>query len=128
MILLDTCVLLWLVADQSGLSKEAKRIIQKNANNLYVSSISAFEVALKNRKGKIALPMSPEKCFMRALKHHGIAEIPITSSIAIASILLPNLHNDPCDRMIIATAKEYNMNILTPDSLIMQYTVNKVLW
>jgi PIN domain nuclease of toxin-antitoxin system len=128
MILLDTCTLLWLVADQSGLSETAKQVIQKNVNSIYVSSIPAFEIATKNRLGKISLPMPPDEWFPAVLKHHGIEEMPITAAIAVAYAMLPNWHNDLCDRIIIATAKEYNMAILTPDPLMAQYKQIQVTW
>jgi PIN domain nuclease of toxin-antitoxin system len=128
MILLDTCTLLWLAADQSSLSETAIQAIQKNANCLYVSAISAYEIAIKNRQGKILLPMAPDEWFPAVLKHHGIEEIPVTSAIAAAYAMLPDWHDDLCDRIIIATAKEYNMPVLTPDPFLAQYKQIQVTW
>ena len=128
MILLDTCTLLWLVADQKKLSPKAKKEIEKNANALFISSISAFEIAVKSRSGKLTLQLSALKWFTEAIDFHGIKEIPVTSDIAIASVELPLLHNDPCDRMIIATAQINDMHILTCDQLITQYKQAEVIW
>ena len=128
MILLDTCTLLWLAADQKKLSPKAKKEIEKNANALFISSISAFEIAVKSRSGKLTLQLSALKWFTRAIDFHGIKEIPVTSDIAIASVELPLLHNDPCDRIIIATAQINNMHILTCDQLITQYKQAEVIW
>ncbi|MGA1825744.1 MAG: type II toxin-antitoxin system VapC family toxin [bacterium] len=128
MILVDTAVLLWLAADQKKLSSKAKKCIIENVGNLFVSSISLFEIALKASKGKLDLPMEAEKWFTKALRFHGIQEIPIDSRIAACSVRLPSLHNDPCDRFIIATALLHAMTIITSDSLIAQYEGVKVIW
>lgn len=128
MYLLDTCTLIWLVSQQASLSEKVKRTLQNNAGNLYVSSISAFEIAIKTVKGKIELPLSPDEWFKEALKFHGIAEIPITSDIACKSALLPRFHNDPCDRIIIATALLENMKIITKDKSFSEYPDAAVVW
>ncbi len=128
MILLDTCALLWLASDQKKLSIKAKKEIEKNTRALFVSAISAFEIAIKCRNGKLELPLSPLEWFSEAADFHGIREIPITSNIAISSVLLPPLHNDPCDRIIIATAQLNAMKILTCDPLISRYKQADVVW
>ncbi|MFH0924633.1 MAG: type II toxin-antitoxin system VapC family toxin [bacterium] len=128
MIILDTCTLLWLVADHKRLSTKAKSSIMQNAGSIFVSSISAFEIAIKSRNGKLKLPMPIYKWFFEALKFHGIHEIPINSDIAINSACLPQLHNDPCDRIIIASAIQSSMVIITCDKLISQYKQIKVIW
>jgi PIN domain nuclease of toxin-antitoxin system len=128
MILLDTCALLWLASDQKKLSVKAKKEIERNARTLFVSAISAFEIAIKDRNKKLELPFPPLEWFSEALDFHGIREIPITSSIAIASVLLPPLHNDPCDRIIIATSQLNGMKIITCDPLISRYKQVEVIW
>jgi PIN domain nuclease of toxin-antitoxin system len=128
MVVLDTCALLWLVADQERLSRPARESIAKNSEMLFVSSITAFEVAVKHRNGKLRLPLPPADWFAESLEFHGIRELPVTSGIAILSVQLPPLHNDPCDRIIIATAEMNGMSILTNDKLIVQYDCASVIW
>jgi PIN domain nuclease of toxin-antitoxin system len=128
MILLDTCALLWLAADLDKLSSNAKQAIRENAEMLFVSSISAFEIALKVLRGKLILPMEAGVWFEKAIQHHDIHEIAVNSSIAIHSVALPQLHNDPCDRFIIATALQNSMAVVTCDSLITQYPDVKIIW
>ena len=128
MILLDTCALLWLVGGQDKLSSKAKKEIEKNSQALFVSAISAFEVAIKCRNGKLKLPLPPMDWFTESLDFHGIREIPITGSILISSIQLPPLHNDHCDRIIIATSQMNAMKIITCDKLISAYTQARVVW
>lgn len=128
MIILDTCSLLWLAADQRHLSETAIKIIESNKATLFVSSISAFEIAVKCRSGKLKLPLPAIEWFSQTVEFHGIREIPVTSDIAIISVQLPLHHNDPCDRIIIATASINNMGILTCDRLISQYKHVRVIW
>ncbi len=128
MLLLDTCTLLWLAADQSRLSENAKNAIRENIGSLFVSSISAFEIAVKARSRKLELPMNPGNWFEKVLNHHGLQELTINSSIAVRSVALPPLHNDPCDRFIIATALQNSMDLVTSDALIAQYKEVKVIW
>jgi PIN domain nuclease of toxin-antitoxin system len=128
MLLLDTCVLLWLAAEQRRLSPRAKQDIGENAGQLFVSSITAFEVAIKARSGKIELPLPSDEWFTEALESHDIHEVPMNAEIAIASVQLPRLHDDPCDRIIIATAHRNAMRIVTCDRLIAQYPEAIVVW
>jgi PIN domain nuclease of toxin-antitoxin system len=128
MILLDTCSLLWLVADQGKLTRRGKELLRANADSLWVSAISAFEVATKSRRGALELPMAPRAWYTHALEFHGLKEVPITGEIAACSVELPFHHNDPCDRIIIATALVHGMSILTPNRLIAQYEEAQTVW
>jgi PIN domain nuclease of toxin-antitoxin system len=128
MYLLDTCALIWLASDQDSLSQRVKRVLRNNAGNLYISAISAFEIAIKTVKGKIELPLSPDEWFKEAVMHHSIEEVPINSDIACKSALLPRIHNDPCDRIIIATAIQQNMAVITRDEIFLEYPDIRVLW
>ena len=128
MYLLDICALIWLASDQDSLTQRVKRVLRNNAGKIYISSISAFEIAIKTVKGKIQLPLSPDQWFKEAVQHHGIEELPITSDIACKSALLPRVHNEPCDRIIIATAILKNMIVITKDETFLEYPEIRVLW
>jgi PIN domain nuclease of toxin-antitoxin system len=128
MALLDTCTLLWLVADQSKLSDQARTILSKKDEPLYISAISAFEIGIKHRRGALSLPMEPDVWYEEALGFHGVSEIPVSGTIAARSTMLPALHSDPCDRIIIATAQLHNLTILTPDQHIREYSDTSTAW
>ncbi len=128
MILLDTCTVLWLTLDQSGLSDGAKKILQEHPDDLAVSAVSALEIGVKYSKKKLKLPLAATPWFFRILEHHNIREIPMTSLIALRSAELPDHHADPADRLLIATAMMYQCPILTPDSHIKKYSEVKVMW
>jgi PIN domain nuclease of toxin-antitoxin system len=127
MILLDTCTLLWLAVNQRRLSATAKRELESNAGALFVSAISAFEIGTKLRRGALSLStrdgMGPHEWYAEALEFHGIRELPVTGRIALESTLLPPHHRDPCDRILVATAREESLRVLTPDPLIAAYEV-----
>lgn len=131
MILLDTCALLWLSIDQQQLTAKAKQLIEKYVGNLYVSSISACEIGVKCSKGLLKLSSPALPWFQQALEWHGIIEIPVDSRIAVNATLLPLIHRDPADRIIVATALEKSLSILTPDRHIHAYGEQldlKVIW
>lgn len=128
MILFDTCTLLWLASDQARLSEHAVELIRAKAGGLFVSAITAFEIGIKHRKGRLELPMSPGDFYARCLVLLGLKEIPVSGRIAVCSTGLPPIHADPADRIIIATAQEGNLTILTPDSTIRAYPETRVSW
>jgi len=128
MLLLDTCAVLWLADDQDRISGRAKAALEGSAGSLFVSAITAFEIAHRHRRGKLELPLEPAEWYLEALETHGLTEIPITGEIASRAVDLPPIHRDPCDRFIIATAQLKNLVVVTADVTIPQYPDVKVLW
>lgn len=127
-LLLDTCAILWLAADPSRLPPAARQAISENRSELLVSAISAFEIGLKHRKGRLDLGMEPELWWDRAIMHHGLNVVPVSDLIALGSTALPPLHADPCDRIIVATARQVVASVVTSDPLIRQYPGVTVVW
>lgn len=128
-LLLDTCTLLWLTSEQKCLSERARDAIQQHPDDLFVSAISALECATKAAKKKLRLPYpETDRWFRESLKKHGISQVPINFQIASHAGDLPLLHKDPYDRLIIATAWEYHMTIVTSDQVIHQYPDIECLW
>lgn len=95
---------------------------------LYVSAISAFEISIKHRKGKLQLPLPPRQWFLRALSAYPLTELPVTSEVAGLAPEVDAPHSDPCDRIIMATAQIHGIPILTPDSLIAAAREVTVIW
>ncbi|MCP4676471.1 MAG: type II toxin-antitoxin system VapC family toxin [Deltaproteobacteria bacterium] len=127
-LLLDTCVLLWMAADPNRISKLAREQLIQNQDNLCVSAISAFEIAIKHKKKKLELPMDPWEWFEQTTAFFGIKENPISAKIAALSTAVEVSHSDPCDRIIIATALTNNLIILSPDHMIQSCRQVEVLW
>jgi PIN domain nuclease of toxin-antitoxin system len=128
MLLLDTHALVWLASAQQHLSARARHAIRQNADELHVSSISALEIAILAKRKRLSLPVTPSEFVDRALEQHGIHEVSVDRRIAFASVGLPDIHNDPFDRIIVATAHLNGLQILSKDRVISQYPDVKVIW
>ncbi len=128
MILLDTCVFLWLTSQQESLSKPAKAIIKENAGDIYVSAITAFEIGVKFKKNLLQLPYDASEWYQDAIGLHGLESLSVTDQIAMLSSQLPSIHRDPADRIIVATGLLHHCNIVTPDKHIQDYPNIKVVW
>lgn len=127
MILLDTCTLLWLATAQENLSASCVSAI-RDSEQVFVSAISSFEIGLKINKKIIKFSHPLQQWWRQAIKLHGLSELAINSAIASLSTELSDLHRDPADRLIIATAMQNNLAILTPDKHIHAYPNVKVIW
>ena len=128
MLLLDTCALLMLAGRREDIPDKVIKKLTAQADELFISTISSFEIVLKNRLGKLGLPMAAEEWYRKAVEGYAIEEIPVNSTIVMKSASLPFIHKDPCDRIIIATALEHRMPVVTADQIIPQYPGIKVIW
>lgn len=128
MILLDTCTLLWLVMEPASLSQTAVDTLRQHRGGLCVSAITAFEIGQKHANGKLVLPFEPREWFDRACAALGLTALPLTAAQGCAAAALPLLHRDPFDRLLIATACDHHIPLLTPDPLIRQYPQATSLW
>ena len=118
-LLLDTHALLWWLADDPALSEPARAAIMNEANAVYVSAASAWEIAIKAAAGKLVAPGDLEA----QLRHHRFDPLPITLNHALAAGALPNHHQDPVDRMLVAQAMAEGLTIATRDRRIPRYGV-----
>jgi PIN domain nuclease of toxin-antitoxin system len=129
MILLDTCTLLWLSENPPRLPESVIKLIRNTAaGHRYVSAITAFEIGVKCHKGKLVLPKATQLWFSETISQRGLCALSITDRIAFRAAGLPGIHRDPADRIIIATALEYNLVIVTPDDIFMKYPGIRVNW
>jgi PIN domain nuclease of toxin-antitoxin system len=95
---------------------------------LAVSVISALEVSQLVKKGVLDLPLPMPVWFDAALTEAGIQCIPVTPQLLHASTILPDIHKDPADRIIIATAQEYSARLVTADEAIRKYPNLQTVW
>ena len=123
---LDTCALLWLAEGSPRLSKVARGRLAEAAL-VYVSAITAFEIGLKHRSGKLVLPVPPHEWFASVVEHHALATEPLGWDVCAAASQLPPIHKDPCDRFIIATARKLGVPVVTPDPTFKAYGI-EVVW
>ena len=128
MILLDTCALLWLDSDRAAFSRKAMRTLGSYADALAVSPASFMEIGIKQRKGKLILPLPLRKWVETFRQRYRLTVIPVTDDIAITFNELPPVHHDPFVRLIIATAQTNKLAILTADSIFGKYPDVDVIW
>jgi len=123
--ILDTCALLWLASGDKKLSRAALKEINAAAA-VYVSAISGFEIAIKVARGKLKLPHAPQEWFEKIVEHHGLTILPLELNVCITAAQQPPLHNDPCDRFIIAAAKLHELTVVTTDEQFEKYGVTVI--
>ena len=126
-LLLDTCTFLWLATGAPELSTPARDAFVDPANAVYLSSVSAWEIALKHRLGRLPLPEPPDRLVPRLREAHGIAPLDLAEAATLTEARLPSLHRDPFDRMLVCQAITEGLVIVTPDAAIQQYPV-RCLW
>lgn len=126
-VLLDTHAFLWWVIDDAQLSTTAKAMIAEPTNTIYLSVVSAWEIIIKERTGKLSLPESPETYILSRLTANRFATLPVEMPHVLQIASLPDHHRDPFDRLLIAQSQVENIPLLTTDQLISQYSVN-VIW
>lgn len=126
--LLDTCTIIWLANGAPLRPDVVARIVRAGlAEGIFVSPASAWEIGLLARpssgRGRAALfTPDPKTWFARFLSGPGVRLAELTPAIAIDASFLPgDLHGDPGDRMIIATARDLGIPIVTRDSKIIDY-------
>ncbi|TFH79088.1 MULTISPECIES: type II toxin-antitoxin system VapC family toxin [Pseudomonas] len=122
-VLLDTHVLLWVLADDQKLSGKARQLIN-NAAEIYVSAATFWEMAIKVGLGKLSVDLDEIR---RYCVESGFIELPISSEHAIAVKDLESHHRDPFDRLIVATAMTEPMKLLTADPIVAKYTPLAIL-
>jgi PIN domain nuclease of toxin-antitoxin system len=122
-LLLDTHAILWL-DNGDPLSAAAHEAIRRAApaGGVLVSPVSAWEIGLLESKGRLALDLAPVDWFRRFLGVAGIRLTPFTVEIAAGcSFLPPPFRGDPADRMLVATARECGVPLVTRDRRILEY-------
>ena len=121
MILLDTHVALW-IATGATLGRQSRALVEQALaeDRLVISAISFWEISLLIAKDRFKT--SKTAATMRAeLLDTGIVELPLTGPIAIQAVQLTNLHGDPADRFIAATAIAHDATLMTADKLLLTW-------
>ena len=126
-LLLDTSTFLWIITDAPELSPRARDLFLDPANEVYLSSVSAWEMAVKHSLGRLPFPEPPERFVPAQRKDHGIEPLPLDEEDALHLARLPLLHKDPFDRMLVCQAIVHGLVILTSDKLVYQYPV-RTMW
>ncbi|QTQ13612.1 type II toxin-antitoxin system VapC family toxin [Treponema parvum] len=124
MYLLDTHTFLWFLHNSPHISQKALNIIGTE-EQIYVSIASFWEIAIKKSIGKLKIEYPIQKIETLCCEKD-ISLLHITSKHLDTLISLPNIHNDPFDRLLISQAMSENLSIITKDSIIPQYPVETI--
>ena len=123
MILLDTHVLLWQERGDRRLGLQARRTLERalQIGDAAVSAISFWEVGMLIQKGRLDFLLDLD-AWCQDLLDQGLVEIPVDGRTAARAGLLPNMHGDPADRLIVATALVGGHQLVTADRLILAWS------
>ncbi|TAJ98375.1 type II toxin-antitoxin system VapC family toxin [bacterium] len=117
-LLLDTNVLLWWLSDDRRLAKEAREIIANPNNDVLVSAVSVWEVAIKAALKRIEIQLDDLE---GAIIRSGFQSLPIGLRHAVAVGRLPAVHRDPFDRMLVAQAGIEELRVVSHDRVFERY-------
>jgi PIN domain nuclease of toxin-antitoxin system len=131
-IVLDTHVLLWWAGSSpSRISDGVLGIIEDHLRDgsVCVSSISAWEIAMLVRKGRLDLAVSAGEWVDTAAAISGLSFVPVNNALAVKSVDLPgDFHDDPADRIIVALARELTAPLVSADEKIRRYAHVETIW
>lgn len=118
-LLLDTHAFLWWLSDWEQIAESTRDAIADPDNEVFVSAVSGWEIAIKKAKGRLAAPGN----LAAVVEDRGFTHLPLTFEQAERTAALPNHHRDPFDRMLIAQAQAEGLVLVTRDARIPLYDV-----
>lgn len=119
-LLLDTHVLLWAAVIPERLPPITRTLIEDDEHELHFSAASLWEVAIKFGMGRDDFNVDP-RLFRRALLENNYSEVAVTGTHAVAVDLLPPIHRDPFDRLLVVQAQIEAMTLVTADETVGRY-------
>ena len=124
---MDTHAFLWLVTDHPSLSARARALFLDTENDLLISAVTGFEIAVKYGLGKLKLAEPPREFIENRIQNNALSPLPVTLVHTYRLAHLPHHHRDPFDRLLVAQALEEDLPILSCDEVLSQYGVER-LW
>ena len=114
-LLLDTHIWVWSVADDSRLTDTVRRVLGDPSHELWISSISTWEVLILAERGRLVLEPDARSWVRQALSDAPMREAPVTIDVALASRSVRLENQDPADRFIAASAMVFGLTLVTAD-------------
>ena len=121
---LDTHAFVWVMEGDRKLGPGARRAVLKASadNGVAISAITPWEIAMLENKGRLRLAREVGEWIRDALRTPAVRLLPISPEIAVDSVRLPGaFHPDPADRLIVATARQWSVPLMTADKDILDY-------
>jgi PIN domain nuclease of toxin-antitoxin system len=125
--LLDTGVWLWSVGEPSRISRKARDVLADVSQEMFLSAVTSWEVAIKAASGKLQLPEPPDLYVPRRMAAQGLRPLAVSHQHALAVFGLPAHHRDPFDRLLIAQGKVEELTVISADRMFERYPV-QLLW
>jgi PIN domain nuclease of toxin-antitoxin system len=118
--LLDTHLLIWGLIDTKRISVRTQRLLEDEANSLYFSVVSLWEIGVKRALNRSEFNIDPQ-LLRSELLSRGYIELPVLAEHALAVEQLPPIHKDPFDRLLLCQAFVGDLTLLTKDKWILKY-------
>jgi PIN domain nuclease of toxin-antitoxin system len=115
-LLLDTHIWIWSVADKSRLRPRVLKVLENPANELWLSPISVWELLILVEKGRLVLNVDVREWIGQALEAAPLQEAPLTTEVVLATREIRLSHPDPADAFLAATAKVFDLTLVTADA------------
>ncbi len=125
--LLDTGVWLWSLWEPERITRRAREVISDLDQEVFLSAVTSWEIAIKSAGGKLRLPESPQSYVPKRMAEQGLRPLAVSHPHALAVAALPPHHRDPFDRLLIAQANLEEMILISADRIFQQYRV-PLLW
>lgn len=122
-ILLDTCDFLWFVSGNPALPSRTLQEARKPENEVFLSVVSLWEIATKYALGKLPLLQPPEEYIPAQRELHRILPLSLGESSVKKLPLLPPIHRDPFDRMLVCQALDHALHLASSDPIMRRYPV-----
>lgn len=120
-LILDTNVLIRALIDPSQLSLQTRNILEDPEHQVFFSSASIWEIAIKFALGRANFHVAPDE-IVDAAEASGFIELPVRSAAALKVAKLPHLHRDPFDRLLVAQAMSEPAQLFTTDKALAAYS------
>jgi PIN domain nuclease of toxin-antitoxin system len=120
-ILIDTHVFLWLITGDLKMPTTFRNALLDPSNEVFLSAASIWEAVIKHALGKLPLPDAPAEYLPRQREAHQIASLPIDESVFTHLGMLPPIHRDPFDRILIAQSLRFGLTLASVDHFVRSY-------
>jgi PIN domain nuclease of toxin-antitoxin system len=124
-VLLDTHALLWFINGDTRLSDAARKVIDDDSVEIYLSLASVWEISIKYGLGDLKLTGKPQECLPSLLSDAGVHLLPITFDHVTAIADLPQHHRDPFDRLILVQSQLENLTLVSGDTAFDPYGIKR---
>jgi len=125
-LLLDTNVFIWLMTDPARVRRQSDAL-EDPANELIVSAVCAWEIAIKYALGRLPLPEPAATYVPGSVRYIGATSLAVSHAHALGVASLPPLHRDPFDRLLVAQALQLDATFVTADAVLAGYPAETLL-